>query len=42
MLDQETTTDGRNAKLDPVTLEIFWRRLNATVTETSATLALSR
>jgi len=38
MLDQETATDGRNAKLDPVTLEIFWRRLNATVTETSATL----
>ena len=27
-----------NAKLDPITLEMFWRRLNSTVDELAATL----
>lgn len=38
MLDQDPAIAGRNTKIDPVTLEIYWRRLNATVTETAATL----
>ena len=28
----------KNAKIDPITLEILWRRLDSTVDELSATL----